>query len=79
MVPPVQAIPHPPQLALLFVRSTHARLHAASGALQDAVHPPLLHTRDAGQRTPQAPQFAGSLVVFAHAAPHAVRPLLQAH
>jgi hypothetical protein len=75
----VHAIPHPPQLASLFVRSTHARLHEARGALHDAVHAPLLQTREAGQRTPQPPQFAGSLAEFTHAPLHAERPLAQAH
>ena len=76
--PAGQAVPHAPQFWISVARSTHARSQSVS-APQSGAHAPDLHTWADGQAVPHAPQFAGSVVTFAQAEPHCIRPVAHTH
>jgi hypothetical protein len=75
--PAAQIAPQAPQFWMSPVRSTQARLQSVS-VPQSGAHVPVRQTCAVGHAVPQAPQFAGSVATFAHAAPHAMRPVAQA-
>ncbi len=63
-----------PQWTTLVARSTHAPPHWLSPAEQAEAHEPAWQIVPAGQTTPHAPQFAGSLWVLTHDALQATSP-----
>jgi hypothetical protein len=66
-----QVMPQPPQ----FLGSLSVLAHEFPQRVPlGQAHCPAVHTRPAGQRTPQAPQLALLLVRFTHAFPQVVNP-----
>lgn len=63
--PALHASAQAPQFAASLENATHAPLHAMRPAPHVAPHCPALHTWVLVHFTPHAPQFAGSLAVFA--------------
>jgi hypothetical protein len=68
-LPPVQATPQAPQLALLLERSMQAAPHCVWSASQSDLQAPLAQTRPGGQVLPHAPQCDGSDARSTHASP----------
>ena len=65
-------LPHEPQFVGSKRGSTHAPLHAMSGALHVGMHEPPLHACPAGHATPHLPQLASSPWRFTHVPLHGV-------
>jgi hypothetical protein len=78
-VPPPQAWPHEPQLALSELRSTHPPLQALRGVVQEVVHTPELHTWLLLHAVVQLPQWFGSAVVSTQALPQTMLPAGHVH
>jgi hypothetical protein len=70
--PPVQAVPHAPQLRLSESRNTQALPQFVSPPGQVVVQTPVEHTCVPPQAVPHAPQLAGSDARLTHAPLQAV-------
>ena len=70
--PPMQLVPHAPQLVRLVMVSTHSVPQSVWPEGQPQL--PFVHSRPAGQTVPQAPQLASSVASVTQAAPQAVVP-----
>lgn len=72
-------LPQVPQLVGSVARLTHAPPHTSGLALGHAVQTPLTHAAPVRHVVPHAPQFFGSLLVSAQAAPQVIFPVGHAH
>ena len=78
-LPPVQATPHPPQLAESLFVSTHALAQDVRPAPQEDVHSPAEHTWPDAHFVVHAPQWDASFAMSKHEPPQFVVPPGQAH
>jgi hypothetical protein len=72
VLPPVHAVPHAPQLAVLVVVSTHAFTQSVRAGSHVALHALALQTSPALHLVTQAPQWSGSLASSAQTPPQSV-------
>jgi len=74
VVPPVQAWPQVPQLALSEVVSTHAPVQSVRPEPHEPAQRPELHTSPDAHAWPQVPQLAGSELTSTQADEHTMNP-----